>query len=170
MPAPLTLTSTLQLSADRHQLTLSYRVVNQGGGAVTLLDRLVGFGESRDFALLPDKAITALDADGDVRFSLGYVPSDRQVAFQLVPSGRSLSPGATAEGELSLDLPLRSWHPHDGYSSLASASQAVLALGYLDGDVAWTTLPLESGGTVSVPSRLMLERQRWLVSEPMTLP
>ena len=174
---PLTWTLTPQAGA----LSVTWHIENRTAASVWLLDEpyvpVVG-----GYERFPDR-ITALASERDpslLRLVRGHLrpPAGQGVAVEYTPVARALPAGASADGQATLALPLRPWHPY--YTTFpwkTAPKRASLELGVLVGDPPEGVTPWEpfvsvpDGAQLQVPSLgYVVQRQRLVAGEVKAIP
>ena len=167
---------TWSLSKAGSSLEVRYAVENRSASLLYVLDQLV-IPHSGRYTVLADRGIVQRGTKPhSVKFSRGFVrAASQEPAVEqgennpLVPAARPLAAGARLEGSFHVPLPIAPWHPTLDMAPLASPERAVLELGYLSGEPAWSELPTE-GGVVRVPTLAWAAKQKWALGDDKPLP
>ncbi len=134
-------------------LEIHYSLKNEGAERVYVVDQLYS-GTSGPRHAEPARVLVAPSAQPDtVRFVRGVVePEATTVEFHHPPGATFVDPGKVHEGTATVPLPLAAWHPYAPADPLpASPRLAVLEIATLRGAGEWTAVPLDDGGTLTVP-------------------
>jgi hypothetical protein len=168
----LTLDARIARSSAGDRLVCTYTVENGGGDAVYLVDQLArpsddGWTIDADAVIVRESA-----RDGVLRLVRGYDAPEADVRVALVPAARRLDPGQRLTGRGETPLPLQVSHPQDTPRlPRAPASGVVVEVGYLDANVALSTVELAGGGNASLPRVADLhQHQRFVRSALLPLP
>lgn len=151
--APASLEWDLALDHNGGALKITYTVTSRTDHTIYLADLLPVAGQGG--FVWGDKAMIVMNSDkpDTVRFARGRVRSEAPVIVPLDPGARALEPGGTASGEALVPLPLKATHYHGTTAALKGGFKyAELEIGYLDGEVHWTSMPLADGRSMTVSS------------------
>ncbi len=96
-------------------LVFPYTLENRGPVEIYVMDALPSLGPAGDTATANDQAaVVILGPEGDAiigKFA-APLPTDRRVAFAILPLARRLAPQASFEGRLEIALPLAETSPY----------------------------------------------------------
>jgi hypothetical protein len=96
-------------------LVFPYTLENRGATEIYAMDALPSLDPAGDTASANDQAaVVILGADGDAvvgKFA-APLPTDRRVAFTILPLARRLTPQASFEGRLEIKLPFAETSPY----------------------------------------------------------
>lgn len=151
----VTLTWSLSRAEGSGALLVTYQVENHGPEGVLVMDQMLQLGAKQGLDPAPQALIVTPDPvdPGLVHLTRGRVAPSSDPRVEILPGVRPLGPGETATGAAEISLPLRAWHPNDGFSALAVApTRAVLEIGVLPLQAPTRTLQT-SQGAVQVPER-----------------
>lgn len=165
---PARLEWSLELAPSGDALLVSYTVTSTTDRTIYLSDLMPVAGGGG--LLLGEDFINVTGGEpGVARLVRGRLDSVAPVPVPLDPGARALEPGKSATGTARVKLPLAPAHYHGQAAPLNGApTQAVLEIGYLDGEVHWSPLQLADGRglTTSMP----MDAMRWLVAGPLPIP
>lgn len=174
---PLTWTMTTASGG----LAVTWHIENRSGADVWLLDTAY-FPTATGYELQP-QAISVMPSDEAtlVRLVRGHLrpPPGQGVAVEYTPVARALAAGASAEGEATVPLPLRPWHPsYTTFPFKTAPRQARLEIGVLQGEPpegvpAWETrfATAVDGTPLKVPTLgYVVQRQVLVVGESKGIP
>ncbi len=167
----LSLSWTLTRSGEALEVT--YTLTNQGRQRVYVVDQLYTGGSGPRVAV-PDRLIVAAASKPDtVLFARGIVEVvNTIVEFDAAPGAVHLDPGQQHQGSARVPLPLSAWHPYAPSDPLPERPRfATLEIATLSGVGEWGTVPLEGGGTLTVPQLGYYFREvAWVSGEAKPLP
>lgn len=147
----LSLDWTLERSGQ--ELRVRYSLSNHGKSRIYVVDQLYT-GRSGPRTPAPDRVVVAPSDKADtVRFVRGVVEVQNTIVeFDATPGATFVDPGQTHEGTATVALPLVGWHPYAPPDPLpADPKFATLEIATLAGEGEWGTVPLDGGGTLTVP-------------------
>lgn len=169
----LTLEWSLQADPAGGALRVHYTLHNGGEAPVLVLDDMAVLGATSGYDAAPEAMNLYADAQDPtlVHLARGRVQPYGRPRMEIIPGVRALAAGATLSGDARVPLPLRSWHPNDGYRALpATPTRASLQIGVLPGDTPTVERPLNGGSQrVAEPPAPLID-QTWVVGEARTLP
>jgi len=106
---------TCRPGRNGNTLVFPYTLENRGAVEIYAMDALPSLDPTGDTATANDQAaVVILGADGDAilgKFA-APLPTDRRVAFAILPLARRLAPQGSFEGRLEITLPLAETSPY----------------------------------------------------------
>lgn len=156
-----------QLTRAGDALTITYSVENRGAERLWLADRTVQSSQG-GAKLLDQPVVRQSGRPGTALVAFGLVSPDVPLFYLPPPTYRAVEPGASAQGSLSLALPLASWHPAAKVNALGEVSAVIFALdGFFGEPASWRELTDAEGRPYRVPA---YKSRHWIWSEAKPLP
>ncbi|HMT09716.1 MAG TPA: hypothetical protein PKA82_17140 [Pyrinomonadaceae bacterium] len=164
---------TANITVEKGNLTVTYRLANSGKSTIYVFDRLWEFGPDGNYVEPASNSYVLLRDDGTLNLVRGIaaLPRTRRVEMRFIPFATKVEAGDELTGTIELHEPVEEYNPYfsklaDSKTEAAKSSQILLTMNYVESSEALEVKEAPLSGSFNVWSPTLLQDVREVTVGP----